>query len=107
MKNEETVRAKLLSKRQELSDRLARLNAGARRGLDRDWEEQASELANTQVHEALGHEATEEIGLIDQALQRLETGTYGVCMSCGKRIPLARLDVRPYADRCLECGSVE
>jgi len=100
---EEDLRAKLLEKREELADRLARLNAGTRRGLDPDSEEQASELANAQVHEALGHEATEEIALIDKALLRLDKGTYGICVSCGDKIPASRLDVRPYADRCVDC----
>ena len=105
MTHERQLKAKLLEKRKELSDRVERLNAGTRRGLDPDSEEQASELANAEVHEALGHEATGEIALIDKALLRLEKGTYGICASCGEKIPASRLEVRPYADRCVDCES--
>ncbi|MDH6182613.1 DnaK suppressor protein [Microbacteriaceae bacterium SG_E_30_P1] len=41
---------------------------------------------------------------VDRALERLRDGTYGVCVSCGARIPDARLEVRPWADRCVACA---
>lgn len=40
---------------------------------------------------------------IDAALARLETGTYGRCLSCGTVIPLERLQVRPFAAACVTC----
>jgi DnaK suppressor protein len=36
------------------------------------------------------------------ALQRLDEGTYGTCVDCGKPIPQVRLEVRPEAARCVE-----
>ena len=38
-----------------------------------------------------------------QALTRLEMGTYGVCIECGKRIESARLQVMPASPRCMSC----
>jgi RNA polymerase-binding protein DksA len=42
---------------------------------------------------------------IDDALERMENGTYGVCVNadCGKPIPKARLEIKPYARLCIEC----
>ncbi len=42
---------------------------------------------------------------VDRALARVEAGTYGVCESCGKAIPVERLDVLPYSTLCVECAS--
>ena len=41
---------------------------------------------------------------VDRALERVNTGTYGICESCGKNIPLARLDVLPYVTICVDCA---
>lgn len=37
------------------------------------------------------------------ALRRIQEGTYGICTDCGKRIPPARLQVKPEATRCVTC----
>ncbi len=42
---------------------------------------------------------------IDQALKRIELGTYGVCEMSGKHIPRARLDAIPFARFTVECQS--
>ena len=39
---------------------------------------------------------------IDDALLRIEKGTYGICLGSGKAISQARLDAIPYAEYCLE-----
>lgn len=40
---------------------------------------------------------------IDEALERMEEGTYGACTSCGTPIPPERLEARPYARQCVDC----
>ena len=42
---------------------------------------------------------------LDEALQRLDAGTYGVCEVCGEPIPPARLEARPSARTCVGCAS--
>jgi len=55
-------------------------------------------LANTElVH------AREELAAIDAALQRIASGNYAECASCGRDIGRERLLVQPSADRCLPC----
>ena len=41
---------------------------------------------------------------VEWALAKIEDGTYGICESCGKSIPLARLDGLPYATLCVDCA---
>lgn len=40
---------------------------------------------------------------IDEALERIEDGTYGICEECGEDISVERLVARPVTTMCLEC----
>lgn len=42
---------------------------------------------------------------IQEALQRLEAGEYGVCEECGEEIGIARLKARPVTTLCIQCKS--
>jgi len=44
-----------------------------------------------------------EIGAIDRALARIANGDYGRCQTCGKPIPVSRLQALPMAAGCLPC----
>jgi len=46
---------------------------------------------------------TENIKDIDEALDRVDEGTYGVCEECGEEIGEKRLQAIPFALYCLEC----
>ena len=41
--------------------------------------------------------------LIDEALERVESGEYGKCIECGDNIPLERLRAIPYTPYCVDC----
>ena len=41
---------------------------------------------------------------VNEALARIEEGTYGLCQVCGKPIPQARLEAIPEAELCLNCA---
>jgi DnaK suppressor protein len=43
------------------------------------------------------------IAKIDEALEKIEKGTYGICELCGKEIEEERLKARPVASYCIEC----
>jgi DnaK suppressor protein len=43
------------------------------------------------------------IGKIKEALERIETGTYGICEFCGEEISEARLKARPVTTLCIDC----
>ncbi|NOY78352.1 MAG: TraR/DksA family transcriptional regulator [Calditrichaeota bacterium] len=44
---------------------------------------------------------------IDRALERIKSGTYGLCQECGKPISKDRLEAVPHARLCIECKSKE
>lgn len=44
---------------------------------------------------------TDQIVAIEDALRRIDDGTYGVCTACGKPIPEARLNAVPWAAFCI------
>lgn len=51
----------------------------------------------------LGDRDRKLIGKIEGALARIEDGTFGICVSCGKAIDPARLRARPVTDLCIAC----
>lgn len=62
----------------------------------------ASELTDSDRETALIEAADDQRRQIREALARIDAGTYGVCIDCGKPIGDARLTVRPEAARCVE-----
>lgn len=52
----------------------------------------------------LAEAAASELQQVDDAIARLDAGTYGVCANCGRPIPEARLEVRPFATHCVACA---
>jgi RNA polymerase-binding protein DksA len=47
------------------------------------------------------------LAAIDEALKRLEEGTFGTCARCGQPIAEARLEAMPYATKCIDCKRLE
>ncbi|MBT2495728.1 TraR/DksA C4-type zinc finger protein [Microbacterium sp. ISL-59] len=52
----------------------------------------------------LAEAAASELRQVDDALARVDAGTYGVCANCGRPIPAARLQARPFAEYCVACA---
>lgn len=52
----------------------------------------------------LAEAAASEVHQVDDALTRVEAGTYGVCANCGRPIPAGRLEARPFAEHCVSCA---
>lgn len=44
---------------------------------------------------------------IEEALERLKEGTYGICRECGRPIPKKRLKVLPFTTLCVNCKEHE
>lgn len=51
--------------------------------------------------------SSETLHLIDDALERIEAGTFGQCEECGAPIGERRLKVKPYASLCVACRQKE
>lgn len=54
---------------------------------------------------SLEQNTLELLGKVERALSRIEAGGYGICESCGKAIPVERLDVLPYSTLCVDCAA--
>ena len=101
------LRQKLEQQRIELTGRLERITANLRRGYDADSKERAKELEDSEVVDALGNEAREELAKISAALRRMAEGEYGQCVECGTEIKFGRLEAHPYADECIDCAEFD
>ncbi len=40
---------------------------------------------------------------IDKAIEKMDSGTYGICETCGQEIGAKRLEARPVTTLCIEC----
>jgi RNA polymerase-binding protein DksA len=67
----------------------------------------AADDIDRKMLEALGAAEMKRFKLIDNAIARIKTGKYGLCVKCGKRIPQDRLEAIPYALLCVDCKSEE
>ena len=54
--------------------------------------------------DALLRQAVQRLDDIDAALARLEQGSFGACVVCGRPIARARLRARPHAATCIRCA---
>ena len=43
------------------------------------------------------------VEVLEEALLRLETGGFGICLQCGKKIPKERLEAVPHTRYCVPC----
>ncbi len=73
----------------------------------KDLADIAADDIDRRILEVLGSQEIKRLQLIDSALGRIENGHYGICMSCGKKIPHERLQAIPYAILCIDCKSSE
>jgi DnaK suppressor protein len=102
----ETYRDALMRKRAEI------LNSGGIRPLQASMENNSrqGDLAdqasgNNEVHIALRLKQTDAkiLQAIDEALNRIDRGVYGVCRDCGEPISPARLNAIPWTRVCITC----
>ena len=62
----------------------------------------ASDTYDREMGDTLEENAVLILREIETALARIDDGTYGTCVACGKEIPSERLDAVPYATLCVE-----
>ena len=97
-------RAQLTAERERVTGQLQEL------GVDRDtfdegFADSGQVTAERGEVEAIVGTLRETLNEIDDALRKLEAGTYGLCESCGEPIPEARLEAMPSARLCISCAS--
>lgn len=106
----ESIRQRLISRRTELE----RQREDLRRALAAEGRSQAEEgtvathpadaatdVTMAEYDQTVLRTIEEELHEIALALRRLEQGTYGICVDCGRPIERERLEAVPWAARCL------
>ncbi|RMD75755.1 MAG: TraR/DksA family transcriptional regulator [Lentisphaerae bacterium] len=68
-----------------------------------DMADDSAEAIAQQVGLGVLNEEVKRLQLIDEAIQRLEKGEYGICIDCGCKISEGRLEAKPYAKLCVDC----
>lgn len=104
-----TLTAALHEERAELLDQVSELSAEA--GVDRwrgdasgdDPADRGTASAERETAATLSDHARRLLADIDEALRRIDAGTYGVCASCGENIGYDRLEAIPAAALCVTC----
>ena len=100
------IRKRLMVQRDELlseAEHTINTKLGAEKQSFPDPTDQATaELDNNFLLRLRGREQ-KLLKKIDEAIARIDEGTYGVCESCGGQIGLKRLEARPVTTLCIEC----
>src|SRR5438094_10545030 len=68
-----------------------------------DWIDQSSQENDLHVRLALKQTDSKLLRAIDEAIHRIEQGTYGICMECENEIAPARLEAGPWTRVCIDC----
>jgi RNA polymerase-binding protein DksA len=74
---------------------------------DNHLADSATATLNREIDYTLEESAEHLLQAINEALQRIENGTFGMCGRCGKPISEERLEAIPYANRCIDCKRLE
>jgi len=106
---QQALKQMLEERRQEIVDTLRSVREGTPdQRLDvKDAEEQAVTDFAKDMEFALVQMKADTLGHIEEALRRLEEGSYGECSECGTEIGAARLKALPFALKCRHCQEHE
>jgi RNA polymerase-binding transcription factor len=101
------LRVQLQEERNRLREQLRELGRGDSAALDFDggFADSSQVTAERGEMEALSGSLTDKLREIDEALVKLEDGTYGRCQECGGEIGEPRLEAMPAAVLCITCAS--
>ncbi len=96
----------LLSKKQELAEAYKKNKNYGRTTDDEGSQDLADKASNAYTKEflySLSNTDREVLQKVDDALQRLDKGVFGVCVECGENLNKKRLEAVPWASHCLSC----
>ena len=102
----ENYRKRLVSKQEELM-RLVSKSEQDGRSIDEDvTQDIADKAANSYTKEFLFHQSDDNrriLQLVEDALSRIKTGEFGLCVACQEEVQQKRLEAGPRARHCLDC----
>ena len=106
--NSERYRELLLEERRRVTDAIAYLQTENPGSMDEEIPETgmadtATVTLDREVDYSLEENAAHVLREIDDALKRLDDGTFGTCRRCGRPISPERLEALPWAAHCIDC----
>ena len=104
------IKEDLLARRRKLLDNVETNLETTRKTSDErpsDPMDVASDSYEGDLSVSLAGRGAEEIAAINEALEKIDEGTYGKCSNCGTQIKAARLRALPYATLCVKCKEEE
>jgi DnaK suppressor protein len=101
-----TIKEMLLKKREDLVQEISRRSKASTESGAQDIGDildSVSEERTRELDMILTDREKRKLAQIDDAIDRIDENTYGLCEDCGVKIPKARLRVLPFAKYCVEC----
>jgi DnaK suppressor protein len=106
-------RTELLTERERVQRAIQNLRESHPGSLDDETEEitgasdnhlgdAATATLGREIDYTLGENSEQVLGEINDALERIEQGTYGACIVCGREIGEERLEAYPWASLCID-----
>jgi len=99
----ETYRQRLLKEREELLAEVHKKVQGLSAAERVPDDEQAQRLHEDFVYLRLSLLDAERLRLVNEALDRIEVGDFGICLNCDQPIPAKRLEAVPWTRYCVKC----
>ena len=102
----ERFRKTLLQVREEIVEGIRQRDVSAQaigqNGIQ-DIGDESVTISNRHLLMSLSESERGKLMEVDEALDRIENGTFGICEECGESIAMKRLEVVPDARYCIEC----
>jgi DnaK suppressor protein len=101
----ERLKRRLLEKEAELASNIARFQTEARDSGQAEVEDPADTAVSSNNKETAFYESSIEFRTLEEvrdALRRIDEGTYGRCIDCGRQIAPERLEAVPWTPYCRE-----
>jgi DnaK suppressor protein len=102
----ESFRKQLEERQQQLKRNVTRTEQDGRTADQEATQDVADRAASSYNKEFLFHQSNNErqlLAMVEGALNRLQEGIFGQCISCGKEINPKRLEAVPWTRHCIEC----
>ena len=98
------IKRKLLQELQEVRSELGRLDQMLEERGEYGYGRGDPAVYQWELNLSLRDQFQRRSKQIQDALQRIEEGSYGLCETCGREIERARLEALPFASMCIDCA---
>lgn len=109
-REKERYKKELLEKKKEIDHHLSEFYTESKEvetGIAQDVVDRAESSYTKEFLLSLSNKERKQLSLINEALKRIEKGTYGICQRCTQEIGKKRLEAIPWTPYCINCQEKE